>query len=58
MRDRVSETLSLRKQLALRNAHKPVPNQADNGDESRYDDKRGTYTKGLQHAAAGLTLAW
>ena len=51
MRDRVRETLSLREQLASRNARKPVPNQADNGDESRYDDKRGTYAKGLQHAA-------
>ena len=55
MKNRVNETLRLREQLASLNARKPVPNQADNGDESRYDDKRGTYTKGLEHAAVGPT---
>jgi len=53
MKNRVNETLRLREQLASLNARKPTPNQADDGDESRYDDKRGTYTKGLQHAVAG-----
>ena len=54
--DRVSETLELRRERAYRDSLAPIPNQADNGDESRYADKRGTYSKGLEHDAHGLVV--
>jgi hypothetical protein len=57
MSDRVQKTLELRRNLALRNSLLPAPNQADNGDASRYADKRGTYSKALQHdPITGLVL--
>ncbi len=49
MSDRVLEALRLRRDLAYRDSLAPLPAQADNGDQGRYPDERGTYSKGLQH---------
>jgi len=51
--DRILEGRALRERLAERDSHVAARNQGDNGDESRYADKRGTYTKGLQHFPVG-----
>ncbi len=57
MTDRVLKALELRRHLAYRDSLAPIPNQADNGDEGRYADKRGTYSKGLRHdPASGLVM--
>jgi hypothetical protein len=50
---RVRESLELRTQLARRDASAPTPKQIDNGDEQRYADKCGTYTKGVKQAGIG-----
>jgi len=44
---RVSKSLALRVQVATRDAQIPVPPHTTNGDENRYADKSGTYTKCL-----------
>jgi hypothetical protein len=57
MTDRVLRALRLRRDVAYRDSLAPIPNQADNGDEGKYPDERGTYSKGLQHdAASGLVI--
>lgn len=46
---RIDEARNLRISVAQDNARMPPPNNIANGDESRYADKGGTYTKGLPH---------
>jgi membrane-associated phospholipid phosphatase len=43
----------VRVNAALRDAALPIAKNTSNGDESRYADKAGTYTKGLPHDAFG-----
>ena len=52
--DRVQRALAVRNEAAAHDAFIPAPPQIDNGDEARYADKCGTYTKGIQQAAIGL----
>jgi hypothetical protein len=52
--DRVLRSLALRTRLAGQDAFAGVPLQVDNGDEARYADKSGTYTKGLAQTGIGL----
>ena len=56
MKIRVNEMIRLRDELNGRDASVVVPNPADNGDEARYADKRGTYTKGLLHQPSGPNM--
>jgi hypothetical protein len=51
---RVKQSYALRKAAALAEAHIPVPPHTTNGDEQRYVDKSGTYTKGLLQDGIGL----
>jgi len=44
----------LRTQAAGHDAFVPPPAQVDNGDEARYADKSGTYTKGILKTGVGL----
>ena len=44
---RVAKSLALRLEAARRDAQVPVPRHTTNGDETRYPDKSGTYTKCL-----------
>jgi hypothetical protein len=44
----------LRTQTAAHDAFIPAPAQIDNGDEARYADKSGTYTKGILQSGIGL----
>jgi hypothetical protein len=52
--NRVLRSLALRTRTAGADAFVPPPAQADNGDEARYADKSGTYTKGLLQTGIGL----
>lgn len=52
--DRVPRSLALRLQAAGNDAFLVAPLQIDNGDEARYGDKSGTYTKGLLQTGIGL----
>ena len=52
-KDRVHRSLELRLAEAHRDASVHVAKQIDNGDELRYADKCGTYTKGVKQAAIG-----
>ncbi len=52
--DRVWRAFALRTQAAGADAFAPRPAQIDNGDEARYADKSGTYTKGLLQAGIGV----
>jgi len=52
--DRVLRSLALRTQMAGQDAFAIAPAQVDNGDEARYADKSGTYTKGLAQTGIGL----
>lgn len=51
---RIPRSFALRTYLAGKDAFPPAPAQIDNGDESRYSDKCGTYTKGILQAGIGL----
>jgi hypothetical protein len=53
--DRISRSLTLREETAASDAFAAAPPQIDNGDEERYDDKSGTYTKGVLQS--GMSLA-
>src|SRR5260370_35951987 len=44
---RVRQSFALRLEAATRDALIPVPPHTTNGDEARYPDKSGTYTKGV-----------
>jgi hypothetical protein len=46
---RVIEAFELRVAEAIQDAGVPAATNRDNGDEARYADKGGTYTKGLKH---------
>jgi len=51
--DRVQDAFELRKRLAERDADVGAARNVNNGDESLYPDKAGTYTKGLPHDSFG-----
>ena len=51
---RVKQAYAIRKGAANAEAHIAVPAHKANGDEQRYPDKSGTYTKGLLQAGIGL----
>ncbi len=51
---RVARSFALRTATAADDAFIPAPAQIDNGDESRYSDKCGTYTKGILQSAIGV----
>jgi hypothetical protein len=46
--------VGLRTETTGKDAFVPAPLQLDNGDEARFADKSGTYTKGLLQAGIGL----
>jgi len=50
---RVAEALELRVRLATEDARVGPARNVTNGDEARYPDKAGTYTKGLPHDSFG-----
>jgi hypothetical protein len=50
---RVIEAFTLRVGAAIQDALVPVPKNVNNGDDARYPDKGGTYTKGLPHDSFG-----
>ena len=52
--DRELRALTLRVEEAAKDAKVHRPPQVDNGDEAKYADKSGTYTKGLLQANVGL----
>jgi hypothetical protein len=51
---RVQKSLNIRVGVATQEARIPVPPHTTNGDEARYPDKSGTYTKGILQAGIGL----
>jgi len=51
---RVLRSLALRTRAAGSDAFAAAPAQIDNGDEARYRDKSGSYTKGVLQAGLGL----
>lgn len=51
---RVKQAYAIRKAAAAAEGHIPVPPHTTNGDEQRYLDKSGTYTKGLLQDGIGL----
>ena len=51
---RVRESFTLRRVTATAEAKIPVPAHTTNGDEQRYPDKSGTYSKGLLQDGIGL----
>src|SRR5579863_1123270 len=52
--NRPERCFALRTATAAHDAFIPEPPQVDNGDEARYADKCGTYTKGVLQTAVGL----
>ena len=52
--NRPERSLALRIERARKAASVPAPDQIDNGDEARYADKSGTYTKGILQSGIGL----
>ncbi|MEO8725852.1 MAG: hypothetical protein ABI383_06975, partial [Acidobacteriaceae bacterium] len=53
VKGRVLKSFELRLQAATREAEIPVPPHTTNGDEERYPDKSGTYTKALRQSSLG-----
>ncbi len=53
VRHRIVKSFALRSQTAARDALISPPPQLDNGDEARYADKCGTYTKCIRQAGIG-----
>ncbi len=51
---RVAQSFALRVAAATKEALIPVPPHTTNGDEQRYHDKSGTYTKGILQDGIGL----
>lgn len=51
---RVKDSFAIRVDAAAKEARIPVPRHTTNGDEERYSDKSGTYTKGLLQDGIGL----
>ena len=52
-RRRAERSERIRIDAAEAESHVPIPRHPNNGDEARYPDKCGTYTKGLPHDAFG-----
>jgi hypothetical protein len=52
--NRVQRSFALRTWTAGHDAFDHAPPPVDNGDEARYGDKSGTYTKGVKQEAVGL----
>lgn len=52
--NRVPRSFALRTELAAHDAFVPAPAQINNGDEDRYSDKCGTYSKGILQSGIGL----
>jgi len=52
--NRVSRAFACRTQAAAHQAFSRIPVQTDNGDETLYVDKSGTYTKGVLQTGVGL----
>ena len=52
--NRVQRAFACRLAAAGRDAFAPVPEQMDNGDEAKYVDKSGTYSKGILQTGIGL----
>ncbi len=52
--NRITRSLKLRIENAQSDAAGPDPKQIDNGDEARYADKCGTYTKGIKQDSIGI----
>jgi hypothetical protein len=50
---RVMEAFEIRMAEAIKDANVPSATNLNNGDEARYADKGGTYTKGLPHDSFG-----
>ena len=53
-RDRVARAYACRMSAAAEDAFIPPAEEVDNGDEARYSDKSGTYTKCIQQLNIGL----
>ena len=53
---RRAQALAIRTAAALFQASKPILPHPDNGDEARYADRRGNFSKGLQHNQFGEVL--
>ncbi len=51
---RVAKSYLLRLKAAIKEALIPVPQHTTNGDEARYADKSGTYSKGILQNGIGL----
>ena len=51
---RVTQSFAIRVGTATMEAQIPVPPHTTNGDEARYPDKSGTYTKGVLQDGIGL----
>ncbi|MGB8257008.1 MAG: vanadium-dependent haloperoxidase [Pseudonocardiaceae bacterium] len=52
--DRVFRATAVRSETTAADAFLPAPAQVDNGDEARYPDKSGTYTKGILQSGIGI----
>lgn len=52
--NRVLRAQALRTEITGSDSFIPTPAQVDNGDEARYADKSGTYTKGVLQSGIGL----
>jgi hypothetical protein len=52
--NRVLRATVVRSQTTIADALVPAPAQVDNGDEARYPDKSGTYTKGVLQSGIGI----
>lgn len=52
--DRVFRATAVRSAATAADAFVPAPAQVDNGDEARYPDKSGTYTKGVLQSGIGV----
>jgi hypothetical protein len=51
---RILRSMALRTLVAATDAFAAAPAEIDNGDETLYADKSGTYTKGLLQSGLGL----
>jgi hypothetical protein len=52
--NRVLRATVVRSESTIADAVVPAPPQVDNGDEARYPDKSGTYTKGVLQSGIGI----
>lgn len=52
--NRVFRSFLVRSEATAADALVPTPAQVDNGDEARYPDKSGTYTKGVLQSGIGI----